>query len=61
MGANVTTPQKWGKKSWFEVECFFSFSFFLVFFFNLVLSKIWQIYAQKKKENSKINLIYTIF
>jgi len=24
MGANVTTPQKWGKKSWFEAECFFS-------------------------------------
>jgi hypothetical protein len=51
MGANVTTPQKWGKKSRFEAECFFSFSFsFLVFFFNFVLFSIWQIYAPKKKK-----------
>ncbi len=53
MGANVTTPQKWGKKSWFEVECFFSFSFCLVFFFNFVLSNIWQIYAKKKKKKTE--------
>jgi hypothetical protein len=33
MGANVTTPQKWGKKSWFEAECFFSFSFSFFGFF----------------------------
>jgi len=60
MGANVTTPQKWGKKSWFEAECFFSFSSFLVFFFNFLLFNIWQIYAPPPQTQQN-NLIYTIF
>jgi hypothetical protein len=52
MGANATTPQKWGKKSWFEAECFFSFSFSFGFFLQFFV--IWHLVNLCKNETPKL-------